>query len=174
MLSGNLSIDTLVCLSCGEIIPDDSLVVKRVVDLKVPDEIKSAGKLFSTFACPKCEGVFIGFLAIERPKSINVGIVLASTGQNIEASQSDDIIDIDPVEIDSTLASYGLTPENMEVTEKVKKVKTKPRAKISKHKQTICSECNKTYVYGQDHAIDCGGTKCSICLAGAIKAKRGR
>ena len=186
MLLENISIKTLVCLSCGESLHPNEVAIEKVGDLKVPAKIKSAGTLFQMLACPKCQSPHLGFVPVKvinnvatprPPLYINRDIECESgsieVANEVEKPVVNEIESINEIEIEKIepkkvkKLNNSINEDDFANMRKPKKRRGPPV--VQKVKCTSCGEMKDVGTgFGGDF-----GTKCDACLKGALRDKKG-
>jgi len=187
MLFRNTSIDTLVCLSCGESLHPNEVAIEKVGDLKVPAKIKAAGTLFQMLACPKCQSPHLGFIPV---KTIGSNVATPRTQLfvgDVECESDSIVVDqnVVPITVDSGVV--GLTVDAPKEPKKVEKInksineddfanmrKPKKRRGPPAVKKIKCTSCGKMKDVGPGYAGGDFGTKCDSCLKGALNNRKGQ
>jgi predicted Zn-ribbon and HTH transcriptional regulator len=195
MIYENLSINTIVCLSCGVKVSVDKLSVVDIKDTDVPNDIKSRGGFFQTLACPKCKkGVYFGFLIDldeqenmnttknvehKKTKSRKNAIDIVEDDDGIKRTEDGTII-IDDDEVPEEVLEAEQRAEAARRADGAKEVKqskkpvkkNKPfkpnRIKQNKAQCTMCGE----YFQTRDVSLGAFGSRCPKCMR-QLKARCG-
>jgi len=185
MLFQNTSIETLVCLSCGESFSLNEVAIEKVGDLKIPAKIKAAGTMFKMFACPKCQNPHLGFIpakitdnkVLVRQPEFFVGDPVSESAELFINEEVVETIVSEPRELKEI--------EEIEEPKKAEKInnsineddfanirKPKKRRGPPVARKVKCTSCGEMKDVGAGFGGDFG-TKCDACLKGALRDKKG-